>query len=70
MRRITSRALLADEAQTLYRPLKKLTSCRIDADVLEWLKSKGPGHLRRVNEILRSAMIADREGPRTRVRRG
>ncbi|MDQ2775315.1 MAG: BrnA antitoxin family protein [Acidobacteriota bacterium] len=33
---------------------------RIDADVLTWLKSKGEGHLSRVNQILRAAMLADR----------
>lgn len=43
-----------------YRPVKKLTTVRLDADVIEWLKSKGDGHLTRINEILRREMLADR----------
>ena len=40
-----------------FRPIKKLTSVRIDTDVLDWLRSKGEGHLTRVNEILRERMM-------------
>jgi len=36
-----------------YRPLKTQISLRIDNEVLAWLKSKGEGHLSRINEILR-----------------
>ena len=42
-----------------FRPIKKQTTVRIDADVLAWLKSKGEGHISRVNQILRDAMMAD-----------
>ncbi len=42
-----------------YRPVKKQTTIRIDADVLDWLKSKGDGHLSRINSILRAAMTAE-----------
>lgn len=42
-----------------FRPIKKQTTVRIDADVLAWLKSKGQGHLSRINEILRKTMIAE-----------
>jgi uncharacterized protein (DUF4415 family) len=42
-----------------YRPVKTAISLRIDADVLAWLKSQGEGHISRINEILRRAMIAD-----------
>jgi uncharacterized protein (DUF4415 family) len=42
-----------------YRPVKTPISLRIDADVLAWLKSKGEGHLSRINDILRQAMLAD-----------
>jgi uncharacterized protein (DUF4415 family) len=31
------------------RPIKKQTTVRIDADVLEWLKSRGAGDISRVN---------------------
>jgi uncharacterized protein (DUF4415 family) len=43
-----------------YRPLKSQISFRIDNDVLAWLKSKGGGHLTRINEILRQQMDRDR----------
>ena len=39
-----------------FRPVKKQTTVRIDADVLAWLKSKGDGHLSRINAILRERM--------------
>lgn len=40
-----------------YRPVKRQLTVRIDADVLEWLKSEGRGYQSRLNEILRAAMI-------------
>jgi uncharacterized protein (DUF4415 family) len=43
-----------------YRPLKSQISFRIDRDVLDWLKSKGEGHLSRINAILREQMERDR----------
>jgi uncharacterized protein (DUF4415 family) len=43
----------------LYRPVKKSTTVRVDADVLEWLKSKGKGYQTRINAILRAAMLKD-----------
>lgn len=42
-----------------HRPVKTQISFRIDNDVLDWLKSKGEGHLPRINEILRNQMIAE-----------
>lgn len=39
-----------------FRPIKKPVTARIDADVLDWLKSQGAGHLTRINTILREAM--------------
>jgi uncharacterized protein (DUF4415 family) len=42
-----------------YRPLKSQISFRIDNDVLVWLKSKGGGHLSRINAILRERMDHD-----------
>jgi uncharacterized protein (DUF4415 family) len=44
-----------------YRPLKTQISFRIDNEVLDWLKSKGEGHLSRINEILRERMTQDRQ---------
>jgi len=43
-----------------YRPLKTQISLRIDNEVLDWLKSKGHGHLSRINEILRERMTRER----------
>lgn len=43
-----------------YRPVKTQISLRIDKEVLDWLKSKGEGHLSRINEILRERMAAER----------
>jgi uncharacterized protein (DUF4415 family) len=42
-----------------YRPRKTLISLRIDNEILDWLKSKGEGHLTRINEILRERMSVD-----------
>jgi uncharacterized protein (DUF4415 family) len=42
-----------------YRPVKTQISFRIDNEVLDWLKSKGEGHLTRINEILRERMAAE-----------
>jgi hypothetical protein len=39
------------------KPIKKQITARIDADVLDWLKSKGGGHLSRINEIVRREMM-------------
>jgi len=44
------------EVGRFYRPIKTQISFRIDNDVLEWLKSKGGGHLTRINDILRERM--------------
>src|SRR5258708_21590429 len=43
----------------LYRPVKRQMTVRIDADVVEWLKSRGGGHHSILNQILRSAMLTD-----------
>ncbi len=41
----------------LYRPEKKITTVRIDADVLSWLRSFGKGYQSRMNAILRHEML-------------
>jgi uncharacterized protein (DUF4415 family) len=41
-----------------YRPLKQQITARVDADVLEWLKSQGKGYQGRMNAILRREMLA------------
>ena len=39
-----------------YKPIKKTVNARLDADVIEWLKSAGKGYQSRMNAILREAM--------------
>ena len=41
-----------------YRPVKHQITARIDADVLDWLKSEGKGYQSRLNAILRREMLA------------
>ena len=41
----------------LYRSIKQQLTVRIDADVLEWLKSEDKDYQGRLNEILRAAML-------------
>jgi uncharacterized protein (DUF4415 family) len=45
-----------------YRPVKQQITARIDADVLDWLKSKGKGYQSRMNEILRMKMLEEMKG--------
>lgn len=45
------------ERGKFYRPIKQQLTVRIDADVLEWLKSQGKGYQSRLNDILRTAML-------------
>ncbi|MBZ5725818.1 MAG: BrnA antitoxin family protein [Acidobacteriia bacterium] len=47
------------------RPRKVAVSVRLDAQVLNWLRSKGEGHLTRINDILTNLMEAEQ-----RVRSG
>jgi uncharacterized protein (DUF4415 family) len=41
---------------------KVAVSVRLDPDVLDWLRSKGEGHLTRINDILTNLMEAERTG--------
>jgi uncharacterized protein (DUF4415 family) len=40
-----------------YKPIKKTVNVRLDADVIEWLKSGGAGYQTRMNTILRREML-------------
>lgn len=44
------------EMGKFYRPSKKPVTLRLDADVIEWLKSAGAGYQTRANALLRHAM--------------
>ena len=43
-------------AKQVWPPVKQQLTIRLDADVLEWLKSNGRGYQTRINRILRAAM--------------
>ena len=45
------------EIGKFYRPVKKPVTMRLDADVIEWLKSSGRGYQTRANWLLRHAML-------------
>ena len=55
---------LTDEqlaAMVRFRDRKKVpVSVRLDPQVIDWLKSKGAGHLTRINDILANLMEAER----------
>lgn len=55
-----SEAMMAEAVRgRFWRPVKAATSVRIDADILEWLKSPGKGYQTRLNAILREAMLRE-----------
>ncbi len=39
------------------RPRKRRISLRVDIEVVDWFKSKGPGYQTRMNRILRRVMM-------------
>jgi uncharacterized protein (DUF4415 family) len=39
------------------RPRKQRVSLRVDREVVDWFKSKGPGYQTRINRILRAVMM-------------
>jgi len=43
------------------RPRKRRISLRVDAEVVDWFKSKGPGYQTRINRILRRVMVEDKK---------
>ena len=44
------------EVGKFYRPAKRPVTMRLDADVIAWLKSYGPGYQTKANLLLRHAM--------------
>ena len=44
---------------------KIAVSVRLDPQVLDWLRSKGEGHLTRINDILTNLMEAERRAGET-----
>jgi len=39
------------------RPRKRRLSLRVDTEVVDWFKSKGPGYQTRINRVLRRVML-------------
>jgi uncharacterized protein (DUF4415 family) len=44
------------------RPRKQRISLRVDREVVDWFKSKGPGYQTRINRILRRVMVEGKKG--------
>ena len=57
--------LLAEEAghaeARWNRPRKQRISLRVDTEVIDWFKSKGPGYQTRMNRILRRVMMESKQ---------
>jgi uncharacterized protein (DUF4415 family) len=49
------------EIGKFYRPKKRPVTMRLDADVVEWLKSDGRGYQTKANWLLRNAMLQMKE---------
>jgi uncharacterized protein (DUF4415 family) len=62
--RLTDRQLSAMVRLRDARPRKKAVSVRLDERVLDWLKSKGQGHLTLINDILANMMEAEQRARR------
>ena len=43
------------------RPRKQRISLRVDCEVVDWFKSKGPGYQTRINRILRRVMVVGKK---------
>ena len=48
------------DARVVMPGVKKAINIRVDADVLDWFKSQGPGYLTRMNAVLRTYYEAKR----------
>jgi len=55
---LTDEAWSAAVRGRFFRPVKQQITARVDADVLDWLKSQGKGYQGRLNAILRREMLA------------
>ncbi len=48
-----------DKDLSMFRPVKRPITARVDSDVLAWLKSKGGKYQTHLNAELRKSMLAD-----------
>jgi len=44
------------EQRQMFKPVKVVVTCKLDADIVAWLKQGGKGYQTRLNTILRKAM--------------
>jgi len=44
------------EQRQMFKPIKITITCKLDADIVAWLKQGGKGYQTRLNTILRKAM--------------
>jgi len=51
-------------ARVVLPPGKTSIHLRLDSDVVEWFKSRGKGHLTRMNAVLRAYVEAQKQRPR------
>jgi uncharacterized protein (DUF4415 family) len=58
---ILPRDFLPPPSELLYKPVKKMTTIRLDADVLDWFKSMGKGYQSRINAVLRAYKSAHQD---------
>jgi len=42
--------------KNMYKPIKVAVTCKLDADIVAWLKQGGKGYQTRLNSILRHVM--------------
>ncbi|MDR0597088.1 MAG: BrnA antitoxin family protein [Treponema sp.] len=45
------------EQRQMFKPVKVAVTCKLDADIVAWLKREGKGYQTRMNAILREAML-------------
>ncbi|MCL1927956.1 MAG: BrnA antitoxin family protein [Treponema sp.] len=44
------------QERKMFKPIKQTITCKLDADIVAWLKQDGKGYQTRLNTILRQAM--------------
>jgi len=44
------------EHRQMFKPVKQTITCKLDADIVAWLKQDGKGYQTRLNSILRKVM--------------
>ena len=46
------------EQRQMFKPIKVSVTCKLDADIVAWLKQDGKGYQTRLNSILRKVMLS------------